>query len=286
MSDRNTNEKNTPAASREEIPASAAARIWRGLGGENEVPEPVEVEPVGFWENFWYHHKWKTIFCGILVFAVLLCTVQMCQKDDPDIYFMYAGPGYMKSREAKAVTDAIKQVMADYDGDGERGILLHDINYMTGEQIAEKLAQAEEEGVELYIDYTNNASNFELFEMEVIAGESVIYLLDPALYAHVAASGGLLPLEEVLGYVPEAAVDETGIRFARTPFARYFSAMDVFPEDSILCLRRVSTMAAFKGQKKTEKQHENHADLFCRIVNFTFPEGFVESTADETDTPA
>ena len=99
------------------------------------------------------------------------------------------------------------------------------------------------------------------------------------MYEKVKHAGGLMPLSEALSEAPDGALDEYGLRFADTKFARYFSAMDVFPADSVLCIRRVSTMSVFKGQKKTERIHARHLDLFRNIVNFEFPEGYTEITS-------
>ena len=262
-----------------DIPESAAARVMRGLGQDKESRPEIVVDKVGFWENFWYHHKWKTIIISFVVLVLVVCVVQMGTRDKTDVYVMYAGPGYLTANEARSVQDAMKQVMDDYNGDGEKGVLLADFNCLNEEQIAEKEALAAEQGVDLIFDNYGNAAVYEQYEMEVIAGESVIYILDPALYENVKKAGGLLPLTEVLGETPEGAIDDCGIRLADTKFARYYSAMDVFPEDSVLCIRRVSTMSVFKGQKKTERLHAYHVDLFNGIVNFEFPEGYVETEA-------
>lgn len=272
------NEKKTPVNGEEQndIPQSARAKVMRSLGQDVEERPEIEVEPVGFWENFWYHHKWKTIIIGFVVMLLVVCIAQAGSRDKTDVYVMYAGPGFITANEARQVQDAMKQQMDDYNGDGEKGILLADFNYLSPAQIEEKKALAAEQGVDLTIDNYGNATVLEQYEMEVIAGESVIYLLDPGLYENVKKAGGLLPLTEVLGETPEGAVDEYGIRFSETKFARFYTAMNVFPEDSILCIRRVSTMSVFKGQKKTEQLHSWHVDLFTNIVNFQFPEGYVE----------
>ena len=276
MSDK---EKINHSPAEEEIPQSAAARVMRGLGTDKEERPAIEVEPVGFWENFWYHHKWKTIIIGFVTVLLVICFAQMGTQDKTDVYFMYAGPGFFTANEARSVQDAVKQIMPDYNGDGEKGVLFADFNYLNDAQIAAKKEQAVKDGVDLTFDNYGNANVYEQYEMEVIAGESVIYILDPALYENVKKAGGLMPLAEVLGEVPAEAIDDTGIRLADLKFARFFGALDVFPEDSVLCIRRVSTMAVFKGQKKTERIHAYHTDLFEKIVHFAFPEGYVETTA-------
>jgi hypothetical protein len=279
------NENKPSDAGREnDIPQSARARVMHGLGQDKEETAPVAVEKVGFWENFWYHHKWKTIVTAFVAFVLIVCVAQMSTQDKADVYVMYAGPGFMTANEARSVQDALKQVMTDYNGDGEKGVLIADFNYLNEAQIAEKEALALEQGVELLFDNYGNATVYEQYEMEVIAGESVMYILDPALYENVKKAGGLMPLKEALGEEPECAVDEYGVRLSETKFARYYSAMDVFPEDSILCLRRVSTMSAFKGKKKTERLHGYHLDLFRQVMAFEFPEGYSEA-AEAAEAP-
>lgn len=259
------------SASEEEL-TSASARIMRGLGLDKKTEPEIEVEPVGFFENYWYHHKWKTIIVGVFLLIFLICTLQMCSKETPDVYIMYAGPGFLTANEAREVQNSFRQVMEDYNGDGERGVMLSAFNYLNSAQIDEKLAQAEKDGVELIVDYAGNNDAYERFSLEVMAGESVICILDPGLYAQLKAGGGLMELEEVLGYVPEGALDAYGVRFRATAFSQFFTATHVFPEDSILCVRRVSAMAAFKGQKKTEQAHSYHTALFRSVMEFTIPE--------------
>ena len=264
-------DKRVNAPAEEEL-TSASARIMRGLGLDKETRPEIEVEPVGFFENFWYHHKWTTIIVGVALLIVLICTMQMCAKETPDVYVMYAGPGFLTANEAREVQNSFRQVMDDYNGDGERGVMLNAINYLTDAQIQEKLDIAKKEDVDLIIDYAGNNNAYERFSLEVLAGESVICILDPSFYAQLKGAEALMPLEEVLGYVPEGAMDEYGVRFRDTAFSEFFTATHVFPEDSVLCIRRVSVMAAFKGQKKTERAHAYHTELFRSVMEFQMPE--------------
>lgn len=265
-------EKRETVTAPEEELTSASARIMRGLGLDKKTEPEIEVEPVGFFENYWYHHKWKTIIIGVFLLILLICTLQMCTKDTPDVYIMYAGPGFLTANEAREVENSFRQIMEDYNEDGEKGVMLTGINYLTPVQIEEKLEQARQEGIDLIIDYPGNNEALERFGLEVMVGESVICILDPGLYAQLKAGGGLMELEEVLGYVPEGALDAYGVRFRQTEFSQFFTATHVFPEDSILCIRRVSAMAAFKGQKKTERAHAYHTAMFRSVMEFTMPE--------------
>lgn len=254
----------------ENIPESNAAKRLRGLGIDPtaESADSVEVAPVGFWENFWYHHKWKTIIISFAVILLVICTLQMCTQNSYDIYILYAGPGYLTGNETLSTQNALKQLVPDQDGDGSKDVMFSIINYMNPAQIAEKQALAEEQGVDLYIDLAGNASKLERFQIEVVAGESVIYLLDPLLYESVKDAGGLLRLDEVLDEIPASAVDEYGIRLADTDLYQSITTLQYLPEDTVLCIRKVSTMSVFKGQKRSEEIHARHVELFRQIVAF------------------
>ena len=268
-------EGTTPEADREQnarIPLSAAARRVQALGLDREREPEIEVEHVGFWENFWYHHKWKTILIAAAALIVAVCMAQLLSRETPDAYLLYAGPAYLTAREVQAISADCKLVMEDSNGDGKKGLSILDINYLTAEQIEEKKRQAQAEGVDLTIDGAGNTAQYERFELEMIAGESAVCLLDPALYENVRKAGGLVPLSEVFAGTPPHAVDEYGIAFGETDFARTFSSMNVFPQDSILCLRRVTSVSRLKG-KKAERLQAWQTDFFTAIVEFTAPDG-------------
>lgn len=262
----------------EEIPQSAAARILHGLGTDQEPETEIPVKKGNFLENFWYHHKWKTIAVVFVAVVLFVCVAQMNARETPDVYVLYAGPYGFAQNEVFQIRDAIRQVMDDYNGDGERGIAMTDFFYLNADQIQAAQEEAAADGATFYMDVVENSRTLERFELEIFSGESVVCMLDPGLYEQVKGAGGLMPLAEIFDTIPETALDEYGIRLADTEFARYFTSMQVLPEDSVLCIRRVSTMAAFKGQKKTEQMHTYHVSLFRSIVNFTFPEGYVEDT--------
>ncbi len=251
------------------IPESVAARRLRALGGGETSSDSNDVVARGnFWENFWYHHKWKTMITAASLLLLLICTMQMCTQNSYDVYLMYAGPGYLTVNETRDAQNALKQIMPDYNGDGTRGVMLSVYNYLNPEEIAYRKEQVEAEGIEFSFDYTGNAATLERFEMEVVAGESVIYLLSPELYESVKTAGGLIPLSEFLTEVPDSAVDEYGILFSDTDFYKAVSVLQYLPADTVLCIRRTSTMPVFKGKKKAEERHEWHVDLFKQMLIF------------------
>ena len=73
-------------------------------------------------DNFWYHHKWKTILSLFLVFTILVCTLQMCSKEEKgDISVMMAGPYTFLDNEAGLSSLRLclaRYLPEDYDGNG------------------------------------------------------------------------------------------------------------------------------------------------------------------------
>ena len=76
-------------------------------------------------ENFWYHYKWHSLVALFLVFTILVCSLQMCEKNNYDIYITYAG-GKEISRtveggdvsEYASFVSTLASLGCDYDGDG------------------------------------------------------------------------------------------------------------------------------------------------------------------------
>ena len=227
------------------------------------------------WDNFWYHYKWHTIVAIIAAIFLAITLTQFFSKEKPDIFVMYAGPIYINADENTEFRSAIRQVMSeDFNGDGEKGVSLTDITYLDPEQVDEAVRKAAEEGIEVVVDATYNYNALNRYNMEAFSGEAVIYFVDPGLYESVKEAGGFLPLTEIFGDdgVPESAVDEFGVRLHDLDFTKFFNIVQVMPEDTILCIRRVSTMSVFKGKRKTETIHAHHVQMFRDIVEFTVPE--------------
>ena len=61
-------------------------------------------------------------------------------------------------------------------------------------------------------------------------------------------------------------MDEYGIKFSDTEFAKHFGVFEAFPEDTVLCLRTPSTF--FGGNTADSKEYRMSYDLFCAIVEY------------------
>ncbi len=268
-------DKNTPENNPEE---SNAARRIRMLG-ENE-DEHTEEEPIKInkWANFWYHHKWKVVMITVFGFIIGVAVGQFAKQQNPDVSIIYGGPTYITPNENQAFCDNIESIMLDYNGDGKKYAQLNDLVFMTENQMNEMIAEVEESGDDVAFDRLANAQMQERFTYEIFGGEASICILAEEQYREVLAEGGFMPLSELFeeSEMPEGAIDEYGVRLAETKFSKFYGNADIFPEDAVIALRRVSTMSALTGRKKAEQMHEYSRDLFCRIVSFEYPEGYVE----------
>lgn len=241
-----------------------------------------------WFENYWYHYKWHTIITLFFAVVIGVCGYQFITREVPDVYVMYAGPEYVSAGEVISFKSAFKDNMEDYNGDGEKGVTLITLTCVSEEKIEALESEADAESEEFYIDLAANAQNIKQFDMEIFAGEAVVCLLDPSLYERVHSEGGFMKMSEIFTEEELASLelelyDECGIRLGSTKFGKFYSVMSGLPEDTVLCIRKVSTISVFKGKKKYEKLHDYHVDMFKNIVGFEYPEGYVPETDEVTE---
>ncbi|MBQ5390437.1 MAG: hypothetical protein IIU58_05970 [Clostridia bacterium] len=229
-------------------------------------------------DNFWYHHKWKVIVISFIVITLLVCTVQTCSRVESDIYIMYAGPYKFGQTDARNFESAFSAILPDRNGDGRTLAELVDMYILSDEQITGELEKMTAQGEAPVVNYQMFASNREAFDQQILAGDTVICLLDPHLYNSVFVlddngekQSGFMPLAEVLGYTPEYAVDAYSVRIGDTPMGKYFTVLQGLDEDTRLCVRQLSSFSFLKGQQRTEKYHAYCLDVFRAIFDFVAP---------------
>ena len=83
------------------------------IGGVKRAREERPKGKFGRWfENFWYHHKWKTIIAFSFTVIALICTLQMCSKEKQDTSVLMVGPYQLSDSEAGYV--ALKHTLSSY----------------------------------------------------------------------------------------------------------------------------------------------------------------------------
>lgn len=250
--------------------------------GADKIPDDGKLEFRGVkdtkLENFWYYNKWKVIiglFCAVVVG---ICAYQMFSREAPDVYIMYAGPRYLSTSGTSGIREAFLSVTDDYNGDGELSLGMVTLTCLTEEQMDRLEEQNRDNGDDYVIDKQANNDNIKKFDMEIFGGESVICMLDPSLYDRVREAGGFVRMDEIFTEDELEGVelyDACGIYLRSLKFAGFYTSIGTFPEDTVLCIRKVSTISAFKGKKKYERIHEDHVKTFRELVLFEYPEGYV-----------
>ncbi len=226
-------------------------------------------------DNFWFYHKWHTIIILFVAFVIIIGTVQMINKEDPDIIIMYAGPLSSTIGEEEKVRMAFNSVMpSDYNEDGEKYTQIAMITVFSEQQIKDKYKAAQEHGEEIIINTQTNATELNKYDNLIAAGEYSICLVDPWLYERVMAANGFRKLSDVLGTTPEGANDEYSIKLSETKFGKYFTALGVFPEETLICIRVKGTMSTMFN-KNSEQAYSQAENMFRAIVNFEYPLGYV-----------
>lgn len=224
-------------------------------------------------DNYWYHYKWHTLIALFFITFLTVTIWQLAVKTDEDVMILYAGPYYPTGNESLDITNSFKSVMReDFNGDGKKFVDMVILQLMTDEQLAAEIARANELGsISLYNQSTLN-ENRNKFTTQIFAGETVICLIDPSWYNNVYESGGFITFEEVLGYKPDNMIDDCSMYLFDTQFGQYFTALNVFPKDTIICVRRMSTVSAFKNKDKEIIRYNNQLDMFRDIINFKIEE--------------
>ena len=210
--------------------------------------------------------------------------VQMCSREDNDIYIIYAGPELISDERRLQISDAFQQMMAeDYDGDGKKSVDFMDLIMMNHEE----LKQAYADGANQYFLNEGTVEQAkETLSVQAMAGDYVIFLIGKEWYKDLHNASAFVPFTELeeLGFdLPEGGkrYDDCSYYLNSLDFAKFFSCFDGFPDDTLVCVRRMTTAASIKGQKKTEKHYNRHIEYYEDILNFVLPEGWNAETEGE-----
>ena len=175
--------------------------------------------------NFWYFYKWQTIVGVILVIGIIVSLLQLADNTTPDAAIMYVGPSYLTVTDKKTIGESAQTYMIDYNDDGEKVLTLLDINVVTAS--GELAAYA----------YQMNAEAQKRFTTEVVAGDSLIYILEKSFYDILAEQNCLAKLSDVLDadMIPKGS-DEYGAQVKDLPFFTQ-EGFSSFPDDAYVCIR-------------------------------------------------
>ena len=215
-----------------------------------------------WFDNFWYHHKWKTIIAAVGLFAVLFCTLSMCRRKEPDFYFYYVGQGEFSGDEQRAIISSLSKASGEDGRDADVSITF--LFLMTNDQI--RRFGEEHAGDGLSVNGGQIGQNRELLSNEIMTGNALIMFFDPEVLAETQAStatdtanpssGAFLAIRQ---FAPDGTPDEAfpcewGIDLRYTVFAAD-PAFAAFPEGTVVAIRNgVSALALFQREEALENR--------------------------------
>ena len=206
-----------------------------------------------WFDNYWYHYKWHTIFAAVILLVVLFCTLSMCRRPKIDYYFYYAGPGEFSGTQQKEIVSALGRASGE---NGESAdVSLTFLFLMTNDQIARFNEENRDTGYS--VSGAQIMSNRELLSDEIKTGDAVVMFLDPEVLAELQeSSGAFLPIRD---FAPESTPDEAfsgecGIDLRYTVF-KDVEAFSAFPEGTVLAIHNgISALTLFQRDKALENR--------------------------------
>lgn len=217
--------------------------------------------------NFWYYYKWHTVALLFLVFAITVCSLQMCSSTVPDAYVMYAGGKSfaVKSEDNDvaphlAALSSLKRFCEDYNGDGEVIVELETYYIPTGAQIAE----IENAGGFVDTVYVNN--NKSDFGEMLMYGDYLILIMSEELFLEhytLASANPFAPLSQYASgdgpvYLNDYAIYLNSTALGKTP---EFSDL---PSDTVIAFRVYSEVPLFRPDKETYSRCERMLENILR----------------------
>ena len=218
-------------------------------------------------QNFWYHNKWTVIVVTFFVAIVVVCSVQMFNKDKYDVTVVYGGTEYMSADQKEAFLAALEGMLAeDYDKDGDRAVALIDYQVFSQDELyyeTETVINGEETMIKAEKVAAHwNTEQYEGLQSALRMGEYSICFASPYIYQTLLADKAV-KISTVTD-VPVISYDGKAVELRDTDFYFYNEAMQVLPEDTVICLLPQYAV----GASAQDKIYQRSVDLFVSIITY------------------
>lgn len=249
-------------------------------GDKPEARDIMESSPALRWlDNFWYHYKWTVIIVAFFVTVAVVGIVQMVNRPQYDTSVCLAS-SYKMNKEERADMEALLERICpeDFNGNGEKLVNVTEYQVYSEEEILAEMeryeAMTDEEGNpdQFQINRKFNVDENNNFIAFTKTCETSVYILSPYLYGILKDGNRLKPLSEVYpdGSLPTGAMEDGfGIALKDTDFYKYNSAVQVYPENCILCLARNSEVM---GRSSKPELYAQDVAFFKAVADFEVQE--------------
>ena len=235
----------------------------RNIEGVGEVTAPST--PKEKIQNFWYHYKWHSVVALVLITAILVCSLQFCQRESYDAYILYAGSKNI-GRTAKdgdvaeiaTVISSLKRVTDDFDENGEISVSF--TNYFF-------LSSAEAAGLDdvnealLQNDKNSLSSVFEHSEYYLVFISEAVY----QQYNKVGDNELFIDLGTYKTSYPDIEYYADNAIYLSSIGASVLPGLSSLPEDTLVCIRRPGVLAAKSDEHI--RHFENAKKMLDNLLN-------------------
>lgn len=243
-------------------------------GRDEKVPAEIKTKFTTWFENFWYHYKWHSIIALFLVFTIVICSVQMCQKESYDVYVLYAGNHEIERQstdgdfpEYKYSTLSFNRVAEDYNEDGKTQISLKDLFVLSSLEIE----QIEKSDEDIEVNYSLLNENKNILKETMIYSDYYVCFLSKAVYEEYKTVDGVEMFAKLAPYVNSGTnveyYTDSAIYLSSTAFYSLPGIWNL-PADTVICLKNQSAFSTHFNKKGAKKAYENSKDMIANILNY------------------
>lgn len=225
---------------------------------------------VKWWDNFWYHYKWTVIVIAFFLLVFIVCFAQCSQRTLSDTYVTFSGGVVLSEEESTAISQVFGG-LTKTEEESAQSVGLRSYAFFSEEELRTLYTDPETGNFD-NAGYNRakqaNVDRFSSLQDYMMTGECSIWFLSPTVYAELDIKNDIgVALETTFGNRPASAYDDYAIRLGDTELYRYYEALQVLPEDTLVVL---SASFVF-GASADEGQYARVKELYRAIVEFKAP---------------
>lgn len=197
-------------------------------------------------DNIWYHYKWVIIIAAFFVVVFAVCFGQLLSNEKPDVFIYHVSSQRLTLNSVEKLTAGLAEFSLDYNNDGAVNVDFKEEIYVP----------------DVISTGQGNLSVTDSFNLELFAGECVIYIMDESFYE--GNKDYMMNLVDVLGYLPDSAYDDKALLLSELPAYKSTPGLCDLPEESFICVRK----ERIGLNEMDEDVYENNLDYFRKLVEF------------------
>ena len=190
-----------------------------------------------------------------------VCSPEHFRPAEPTGGFNHVcGPVQLSLEEAEEIKNRRRCFPEDINGD-EKKISLTAYRILSEEQILAARAGGDS------INAGNNAENRRIYDTYLLTGDVSVCFVDPWLYESLRAADRLEDISSFEGFSSDGTIGNTGMRLGDTEIYKYYGALKVLPEDTVICLLRSN----FVGKSRNQDVYKAERNFFAGLLSFRDP---------------